>query len=233
MLKKLGIFLALGLMVFAAACSGQGSAQTVGNTTARNVAGTPGVGNRPLNQETKLLVGIYKLEGTSQAVTKDQAATLLPLWKAVKSLSASTTTSQAEMDALYKQIQDALTADQVKAIDAAGITNESVFEVMQKMGITPVAGAGGFRGTPMSTEQIATLQARRQSQGGNGGGFPAGGPPDGGPGGGFGGGTNGGGTAQSNGTAATAIANRGGFGGGRTNTALVDALIKLLTERAG
>lgn len=61
--------------------------------------------NQPL--ESKLAIGILKMEGTDLAITPDQAKTLLPLWKAVKTLSTSATTSPDELNAVYRQIEEA------------------------------------------------------------------------------------------------------------------------------
>ena len=53
----------------------------------------------------EMVVGTFKLEGTDNAVTADQAAKLLPLWQVYKDLSASTSAAQEEVDALAEQIQ--------------------------------------------------------------------------------------------------------------------------------
>jgi len=237
MIKKIGIFMVMTMMLALAACSVAPAAQAAdGAAGSQAAAGTPQPGQGTINTETKLLIGTLNLEGTGQAVTKEQAAQLLPLWKAVKSLTASQTSSQEEIDALYTQIEGTLSAEQNKAIDDMQISFQSMGEVMQKLGITPEAGNFGARGT-QSPEQQATREARIAQGGGN---FQfGGGGRDGGPGGqGFvpGGGQDfvpgGGQTGQTNGQAATAIAGRIA-GGGRSNPALLDALINLLTERAG
>jgi hypothetical protein len=90
-----------------------------------------------------LLVGSLKLEDTDQAISADQAATLLPLWQAYRSLSNSQTSAEAEVDALLTQIQRLLTTDQVKAISAMNLTSSDMMDLMQSMG-------GGMmrRGTP-------------------------------------------------------------------------------------
>jgi hypothetical protein len=52
---------------------------------------SPATGQLPL--ETRLAVGILSLENGELAVTPEQAQTLLPLWKAIKTLSSSDTAS--------------------------------------------------------------------------------------------------------------------------------------------
>jgi len=232
MFKKIGLLLVMITLLALAACSPAPAAQAAGGTSAPATQGTPQPRRGQVSTETKLLIGTLQLEGTDQAVTKEQAAQLLPLWKALKTLTASQTSSQDEINALYTQIQETMTADQNKAIDGMQITFQSIGAVEQKLGITPAAGSFGGFGTPSPAQQ-ATRQARIAQGGGNfRGGDGAGGP--GGAGGGFnGGGFSGGGTQnQNNSQVATAIAGRRA-NGGRVNSALLDALINLLTQRAG
>jgi hypothetical protein len=229
MIKKVSMVLAAGLMLFLAAC---GSTQAA--TTGQQAAGTPMPAQGQMTTESKLLIGTFKLEGTDQAVTKEQAVTLLPLWKAVKSLTNSSTSSQEEVQALYTQIKDSMTADQVTAIDAMDLTPQVMMDEMQKLGITSFAGP--ITGATPSADQLATRQALRQAgssnnrAGGPGDGpGGAGGPP---PGGGFDGG-GGGPQGQSGSTNATPAAGQAARRMGGLNPELLNALIKLLTERAG
>ena len=68
--------------------------------------------------QAELIVGIFKLEGTDQAITTAQASELLPLWEAIKVLAASDTSAQEEVDAAARQIKETLTPAQLKAIAA-------------------------------------------------------------------------------------------------------------------
>ncbi len=86
-----------------------------------------------LSLAVELAAGTLKLEGTAQAVTAPQAGVLLTLWQAYQSLSNSDTTSQVELDALVKQIQETMTTDQVREMDAMGLTEEQVSAMMQSM----------------------------------------------------------------------------------------------------
>jgi hypothetical protein len=183
----------------------------------------------PVDQ--KLGIGILKLEGSPQAITAKQAQDLLPLWKAVKSLGTSNNTSPQEITALYKQIQDTLTPDQVQAIQKLTWTQQDMQSIMQKYGIQ--FNQGGLATQDPSAR--ATRIAQFQSQGGNrqgGGNF--------GGGGGFGGGNFGGQTGQ-NGNGQNRAnpqrtpdpnANRN-RGGGGFNNIFADAVIKLLQQKAG
>ncbi|MCZ7670912.1 MAG: hypothetical protein M5U34_29090 [Chloroflexi bacterium] len=96
------------------------------------------------------------------------AAELLPLWRAMQSLSNSETAADAEVTAVLNQIQDTLSADQVAAIAAMQLTDES-FQAMLAEGTISMRGVFG---------------GNRNAVGGTGSG--RGGGPGGGLGGGFG-----------------------------------------------
>jgi hypothetical protein len=225
------LLIALPLVLLAAACA---SLKLPGSTTSSSTNG-----NMPAQTlEDKLAVGTLKLEGTSNAITADQAKTLLPLWKAAKSLSSSSTASTDEITALYKQIEEAMTADQVKAIQDLSLTPNDTQALMQQYGIQ-----GGPGGSPQGTPD-ATRAASRSS-GSQSGGAQAGGAQGGGPGGGAGGPPAGGdfgggappdgagfpGGAQTTGTPAAGQASRQMRGG--MNFMFFDTVIKLLQTKAG
>ena len=95
MLKKICVFLAIGLVLMTAACGGNTTAADTSGDSASTASGS---------EENVLILGTLKLEDTDQAITADQASELLVLWKAMRVLSSSDTTSQAELDALFQQI---------------------------------------------------------------------------------------------------------------------------------
>lgn len=172
-MKKKNISIVIGLVAVAllvAACS-----------TAANAA------NTPLTADVKLMVGTMKLDGTANAVTATQASTLLPLWQAYQALVNSSTSAQAEKDAVINQIKADMTADQLKAIDAMNLKQSDIQSLFQQRGFNPT-----FEGTRVVRTPSANLQApgaggndgpRTFSGGGPGGGgfvFGGGGGPDGG-----------------------------------------------------
>lgn len=221
---KKTIFLTLAMILFLTAC---------GNNT--NAA--PGAGNdtqfdpadRELPLISKLVIGTFQLEDTDYAVTAEQAAELLPLWQVYQSLSTSDTAAQEERDALVEQIQDAMTAIQMQAIEDMQLTQEDMFAVIQEHGGMAVRnqdsdsnsqGSGGF--TP--------------PEGGFAGGGPGGGGgfPGGDPGSGFsGGGTSNGQNLDPEQVATAQAARGGGAGFDRLSPMLLEALIQFLEERAG
>ena len=224
MKSKIILPLLLIPILLLSACSGAAA------NTASNAQGSPSSQAMPLPE--KLALGTLKLEGTANAVTAKQASDLLPLWQVYSSLLTSDTAAQEEKDALAQQIQETMSAGQIKAIDSLNLTQRDVFASMRQLGITtsPQVSANG---TP---------------QPGGGGGFPGGGVFFGGDGGGrnFGGGgggtftggnRNGGGhgaqlspdqiaTAQ-----ARRATNRGSFNNSRLLTPLIGAVIKLLESK--
>jgi hypothetical protein len=141
--------------------------------------GGPAGGGPQNTLESRLAMGTLKLEGTSQAVTADQAKQLLPLWQQVKTLETNTTNSQADMQAVYQNIEKAMTADQIKAIQDMNPTQSDIQDLIKSLGITPPAGGagrpnGGTSFPTMSPDQRATRQAERTLTPGNGGGFGGG-----------------------------------------------------------
>ena len=219
------IWAVLGL-VFLTAC-GAGAQPT----------GSPGVlsdnydGALPV--QAQLIVGTLQLEESEAAVTAEQAAQLIPLWKAVRSLSSSDTAAEAEVAGLLEQIQETMTADQLEAIAAMQLTQEDLSGVMQELGIGPGGAEGG--------DQVFTFGGQASGEGQAAGGGPPegfvveGGPPEGFQGGGPG---NGGQVFTQDldpDQIATLQAERGGQapGGGRAGLFLIEPLLELLEARAG
>jgi Mg-chelatase subunit ChlI len=132
-----------------------------------NGASTAVSASNGLSTATRMAVGTLKLEGTSQAVTTDQASELLTLWEGYQSLSDSDTSSQVELEALVNQIEGAMTSQQLKAIDAMELNNQSESEVLSSMGESSSAAA------PASTPSASTLS--QASPAGGPGGAPSGG----------------------------------------------------------
>jgi hypothetical protein len=93
---------------------------------------------------SQLLVGTINLESTDMAVDPEQAAELLPLWKAARSLYTSDTSAEAEKTAILNQIQDAMAPEQIEAIAAMQLTQEDVMGSMQE-----IREALGFEGWGM------------------------------------------------------------------------------------
>jgi hypothetical protein len=127
-----------------------------------------------LPASSQLALGIFRLQDAENAVTPTQAKTLLPLWQAIQSGSLQ---GDAETNAVLKQIEAAMTAQQLAAIAAMQLTREDLGSWMREQGINfgPPPGSAGEQGrfAEMSEEERANMRATRQA--GGGGGFGQGG----------------------------------------------------------
>jgi hypothetical protein len=194
-------------------------------------------GEQAVPVQMQLILGTLKLETTNLAVDADQASELVPLWKALRSLSNSDTAAEAEIEALINQIQDAMTTEQIEAIAALEFAQEDMRTIIQELGLEfgPPEGFEGFEGgdfqfPPGGFGGGQGGQFRGGGQFGEGGAPGGGGGPFGGGGGAFQGGD---GNFDPE-AAATARA-EAGFErfGGRAGSFLLEPLIELLEQRAG
>jgi len=162
MFKKtaiISVFLALAVIL--SACSGAASTSSTSKSQQITLSS--------LTFQDKMGLGILQLEGTSQAVTASQASILLPLWMAVKSLSASDITSPAEMTALYQQIQDSLTSAQVLAIKNLNLTQSGLNTMIQQQ-----RSGTGTSARSSSSSSSSNAQSQAGGAGFGGGGFTSG-----------------------------------------------------------
>jgi len=124
---------------------------------------------------TQLALGTVQLDETDLAVDEAQAAELLPLWQALQSLSQSDTTADIELQAVVKQVNNSMTAEQIGAIAAMQLTEDKVTELLESGELS----FGGFgRGSGVGSGAGGGARG-----GGQGGGLLGGGPGGGGPGG--------------------------------------------------
>jgi len=199
-----------------------------GNTTNTSSQPPETAGDRLMPVAMKLALGIFKLEETDMPIDAEQAQQLLPLWKAVRTLSESETAASQEIQAVLNQIQGTLTTEQIQAIDAMQLTMADMNALAESLGLD--FGGGGRFGN-LTPEMQATMQAARESGQAPPGGFGGGMGP--GMGGGPGGGAGGEAGSVSPEVRQTAMAEwgtRGGSGLG-INPALLEAVIKFLTEK--
>ncbi|MGD9092184.1 MAG: hypothetical protein PVF74_05025 [Anaerolineales bacterium] len=237
-MKKLIILItSLTTILILAACS-SASAVEVGNVatednnasanedySSNNPSANPEQENN-FPMEMQLMLGTVMLEGTSYVIDPQQAAELLPLWKALRSLSESDTTAIGEVEAVINQIQRTMTTEQMEAINGMELSMSNFGEVAEILGLEETSFGGRFG--EMSPEMQATIEAARASGQGPPGGF-------GGIGGGqgFGGGQGPGGEGLSPEQRQTAVAERGELRGAgfRINTTLLNALIEFLENK--
>jgi hypothetical protein len=140
-----------------------------------------------LPASSQLVLGTFALEGTEQAISPEQAVALLPLWRVIQGGSLQ---SDAETNAVLKQIESAMTAEQLAAIAAMQFTTEDLGQWMQRQGIdlTPPSSVAGGSGDfaprdGMSEEGMAAMRPGGETGDGappGGGVGPRGGAPFGG-----------------------------------------------------
>jgi type II secretory pathway pseudopilin PulG len=229
-------------LVLAACGSASTTPTTAGTANATTSAGGAGPMQGELTPVAKEMLGTFKLEGTDQAVDKAQAATLLPLWQAYRSLVRSDTAAAQEIDAVKTQIDEAMTAKQKDAIAAMNLTPQDMFATAQQLGV--VGGTGSANGNGNSTGSSSERPFVFNFNGGGQGQAGGGAPPSGGgnrpSGGGFV--IQGGGPSFESGGFDPSTMARGTPQPGQTSRArqgdrfsmmLLDPLINLLKERAG
>lgn len=167
--------------------------------------------------ESKVGIGILKLEETELAVDESKAEELLPLFKALKVLSTDNNTAVDEISALNTQIKNTMTAEQLTAIENMEITMKDLRTMMGTYGLTGTTG-----GSPANS---SNTNGQREFGGGGPGGMPGGGMMGGMMGGGP---TNG--SVQSTPNAAAAMTTSRKTAGGY-NLTFADAVIKLLQSK--
>jgi len=167
----------LGLIGVLTACSGAAP------TTTSQVSGLDSNYANALNDRTQLLLGTVRLEeGNGPNLSKEQAAKLIPLWQASKSLMGSGTASNAEMDAVTNQILAAMTPEQIQAINTMHLTQSDMQAFNQTVGIArpsglttsgavlgqgPLPGGVPGQGQSLSPSERATRQAEFGGTGGS------------------------------------------------------------------
>jgi len=215
MKRVLWIASLLCLVLSLGACKSTGQA-TSGTAAQSSEATLPTI--------TQLLVGTFRLEGSAQAVNAEQAAELLPLWKAYRALSNNDSAAAQEVAALTKQLEQTMTSQQREALAALKLTFQDIATVAQQQGVDLAATQGQRASSSSAMSGNTTTKA---ASGGAPAGVPAGPMPDGG-----GGPMPEGGAAPAGQSATTSSSARSAAGAASPATsALLDALIKLLEAR--
>ncbi len=122
------------------------------------------------NVRSQLAYGTLKLADTPNAITPDQAKTLIPLWQAVISLSGDTTTASEELTAVQDQITAMLTVEQLQTIAEMKITNTGLNEFYAQYGVvlpTPIPGVTKVpgSGSGKTDEEKAAAEATKTASG--------------------------------------------------------------------
>jgi hypothetical protein len=171
MFKRIATSILLVSLALLSACSNLSITSLESSLT--SVVANQTTGSSDSSTQNKLGIGILLLENTDQAITADQANALLPLWKAVRSLTNDDNTSSAEITALYNQIQESLTAEQVKEIQQLTWTQEDLITIQQRYGAQIKSNRSG------NSEAVKSQSSSLSSGGGMPGGDMGGGMPGG------------------------------------------------------
>jgi hypothetical protein len=92
--------------------------------------------NADLSTEMKLLIGTFRLEGTSLEVTAAQAKVLAPLWMTMKTTQANMLVTVEDIQAVTARIQAAMTPEQLQAINDMNLTSQSLTDLLQKLNLS-------------------------------------------------------------------------------------------------
>ena len=153
------LFLILALAL--SACSGQATpapALTSSDSYVSPNLDTTFEGALPVRNQ--LTLGTLELDGTPNAITAEQAQTLLPLWQALLGTQKSGAAAQAEVSALLEQIEGSMTSEQLAAISALQLTQADLQAWAAANGVTIGTGGGQpGQGQGLTPEERATRQA--------------------------------------------------------------------------
>jgi len=148
--KTLFLLLAIILMISLTACSAIQLPWASASTRTTQASSLTNFASQPV--KNKLAVGLLKLEGSDLAITSAQAEELLPLLKAVKSLSTDSNTTSGEMAALYVQIEGVLTNSQLQAIEKLDLSASELTALEQKYEAQTVVSSSASTSTAKSSQ---------------------------------------------------------------------------------
>ncbi len=174
-----------------------------------------------LSLEGQLLVGTFKLENTSLAVTHEQAATLIPLWEALQSLASSNSAASQEVDAVVSQIESSMSKQQVSSIIAMKLTQQDLAATAIETGTSYTGSSSG--------SSVKTSAAQLQA----GAGDPGAGNPPGNMGGGMGGASDVQIVSQAQTGASQVVSTQSAVATNQVSLAMIKALVALLQKKVG
>lgn len=138
-MKRHKVFSLVGilLVVFLAACSGTSPEVSTTDPESDSDVQSTSVDAAAVEiaDLSQLVVGTMLLAETDYPVTPEQAEAMLPLWQLYQSMMAEDTTASEELDAIVKQIQKLLSAEQLAEI--AAVQYDNPMEIMEELGIEP------------------------------------------------------------------------------------------------
>ena len=209
MKKWMFVTIIVSLMLALTAC---------GSTQSSNAAATT---STTLSLEGQLLVGTFKLENTTLAISSKQASSLLPLWETLESLASSNTSASQEVDAVVSQIESTMSSQQVSSITAMQLTQKDLAAAALDTGTTST--------TTSSASTVKTSAAQIQT----GAGAAAGGNQPGDMGGGMPGATDVQSASQTQTGTSQAVTSQSSGTSNQVSAAMINALVELLQKKMG
>jgi len=207
MKKWMFVTIVISLVLALTACA------STQNTTATATA------SNTLSLEGQLLVGTFKLENTSLAISSAQANNLLPLWETLQSLASSNTAASQEVDAVVSQIESTMSSQQVSSITAMKLTQQDL--------TATAIDTGTASTTASSASTVKTSAVQLQA----GAGAPAGGNPPSDMGGGMGGATDVQAAGQTQSGTSQAVTTPSAGTTQQVSAAMIKALVALLQKK--
>jgi len=86
-----------------------------------------------LSTQMRLILGSLSLNEANLGLSPEQANSLLPLWKVMKSLLSSDTAAGGEIEALFNQIQSVLTPEQLEWVTNYNISQAAYQEILTEL----------------------------------------------------------------------------------------------------
>ena len=181
-----------------------------------------------LDASSQLMLGMLKLEGTENAITAEQANAML---RVMQALQGQALKADAERNAVWANVEAQLTPAQSSAIASLRLTQNDLQTWTQNNSQGPGAVPQGMPGGagPQGTPGAGQGQGGPQPQGTPGAGPAQGGPrPQGTP------GARQGSAGPQGGSGAPPSSGAGGAGAGMgQSSVLLNALIRLLSQKSG
>jgi hypothetical protein len=207
--KFTAVSIVIGLVLVLSACG------SISNANAVPTASTT------LSLEGQLLVGTFKLESTSLAVSTTQAEQLLPLWETLQSLASSGTAASQEVDAVISQIESTMSTQQISSITAMKLSQQDL------VAATADAGLSASKSSSLNTTSTNTAQVQ------GGAGIPGAGVPPADMGGAMPAAMDTQSAGQTQNSTTQTVTSQSAGSANQVSPALINALVELLMKKIG
>lgn len=156
-MKKTFLIVGVVLSIFIASCSGTAATAPTGDTYVSPNLPTDYEGALAIRNQ--LALGTIELNQTDSPIPAEQAQQLVLLWQALRSTQQAGGRAQAEVNAMLRQIESAMTAEQLHFIASLQLTQTDMQTWATANGISMENGGTPGQGMGMSPDARATKQA--------------------------------------------------------------------------